>query len=427
MEIALHPDKERRAKVLKSIARTGYLTVWEGSVRSSKTVVALMAFAFYVTRSVERNFLISGRTVGTVEKNCILEDYGLLNMLPGSDYRKVGESRAIVFNVRTEDGRVIEKHIYVQGAADIRAYMALRGNSYGGWLADEINMHDKEFVVEALKRTAVSKDRRHFWTLNPDNPHHWVYKEFIDYYDSLDREQRKALGGYHWWHFTPEDNPAMTPEMYQSLVLQYPKGSYLYDRYILGLRVMAEGLIYPRVNAALFRPEADMAGTEVRYCAIDFGATHATVMLFGGIFKGNKKDWRIVAEYFDQDSDKTTYDHYCGFLSVCERLGVQPNRIIIAIDPAAKVLRQEFVRHGLNVVRAKNDVLPGIEYTRNLLYDGSLLFSDSCRDMLPEFASYSWDPKASERGEEKPIKQNDDRMDALRYFAYTHIKPIRGV
>lgn len=427
MEIALHPDKERRAKVLKSIARTGYLTVWEGSVRSSKTVVALMAFAFYVTRSVERNFLISGRTVGTVEKNCILEDYGLLNMLPGSDYRKVGESRAIVFNVRGEDGRVIEKHIYVQGAADIRAYMALRGNSYGGWLADEINMHDKEFVVEALKRTAVSKDRRHFWTLNPDNPHHWVYKEFIDYYDSLDREQRKALGGYHWWHFTPEDNPAMTPEMYQSLVLQYPKGSYLYDRYILGLRVMAEGLIYPRVNAALFRPEADMAGTEVRYCAIDFGATHATVMLFGGIFKGNKKDWRIVAEYFDEDSDKTTYDHYCAFLSICEKLRVEPNRIIIAIDPAAKVLRQEFVRHGLNVVRAKNDVLPGIEYTRNLLYDGSLLFSDSCRDMLPEFASYSWDPKASERGEEKPIKQNDDRMDALRYFAYTHIKPIRGV
>lgn len=427
MEIVLHPDKERRAKVLKSIARTGYLTVWEGSVRSSKTVVALMAFAFYVTRSVERNFLISGRTVGTVEKNCILEDYGLLNMLPGSDYRKVGESRAIVFNVRGEDGRVIEKHIYVQGAADIRAYMALRGNSYGGWLADEINMHDKEFVVEALKRTAVSKDRRHFWTLNPDNPHHWVYKEFIDYYDSLDREQRKALGGYHWWHFTPEDNPAMTPEMYQSLVLQYPKGSYLYDRYILGLRVMAEGLIYPRVNAALFRPEADMAGTEVRYCAIDFGATHATVMLFGGIFKGNKKDWRIVAEYFDQDSDKTTYDHYCAFLSICEKLRVEPNRIIIAIDPAAKVLRQEFVRHGLNVVRAKNDVLPGIEYTRNLLYDGSLLFSDSCRDMLPEFASYSWDPKASERGEEKPIKQNDDRMDALRYFAYTHIKPIRGV
>lgn len=427
MEIVLHPDKERRAKVLKSIARTGYLTIWEGSVRSSKTVVALMAFAFYVTRSVERNFLISGRTVGTVEKNCILEDYGLLNMLPGSDYRKVGESRAIVFNVRGEDGRVIEKHIYVQGAADIRAYMALRGNSYGGWLADEINMHDKEFVVEALKRTAVSKDRRHFWTLNPDNPHHWVYKEFIDYYDSLDKEQRKALGGYHWWHFTPEDNPAMTPEMYQSLVLQYPKGSYLYDRYILGLRVMAEGLIYPRVNAALFRPEADMAGTEVRYCAIDFGATHATVMLFGGIFKGNKKDWRIVAEYFDEDSDKTTYDHYCAFLSICEKLRVEPNRIIIAIDPAAKVLRQEFVRHGLNVIRAKNDVLPGIEYTRNLLYDGSLLFSDSCRDMLPEFASYSWDPKASERGEEKPIKQNDDRMDALRYFAYTHIKPIRGV
>jgi len=426
IEIMLNPDKERREKALKSMARTGYLSVWEGAVRSSKTVIALMAFAIYVTRSPETSFLISGRTVGTIEKNCIFEDYGLLNLLPGSEYRKVGESRAITFFARQGD-RIVEKHIYVLGAADIRAYMALRGNSYGGWMADEVNMHDKEFVIEALKRTAVSTDRRHFWTLNPDNPHHWVYKEFLDYYDSLDKEQRKALGGYHWWHFTPEDNPAMTPEMLKALELQYPRGSYLYDRYILGLRVMAEGLIYPKVNASMFRPEEDMVGTDVRYCAIDFGATHATVMVFGGIYKGNKKDWRIVAEYYDQGSDKTTYDHYKGFLDVCQRIGADPSRMIIAIDPAAKVLRQEFLQHGLTVIKAKNDVLPGIEYTRALLYSGALLFSDSCDDMLPEFASYSWDPKASERGEEKPIKQNDDRMDAVRYFAWTHIKPILGM
>lgn len=427
MEIKLHPDKARRDKMLRSMANCGYLTVWEGSVRSSKTVIALMSFAIYVTRSPETSFLISGRTVATVEKNCIMEEFGLLNLLPGSEYRKVGESRAITFNARDpETGKIRQKNIYVFGAADIRAYMALRGQSYGGWMADEINMQDKEFVIEALKRTVVSTDRRHFWTLNPDNPHHWVYKEFLDYYDSMDRAQRKELGGYHWWHFTPEDNPAMTPAMLKALELQYPKGSYLYDRYILGLRVIAEGLIYPKVNASMFRPPEDMEGTATRYCAIDFGATHATVMLFGGMYKGNRMDWRITAEYYDEDSDKTTYDHYCGFIDVCQRNGWDPAKIIIAIDPAAKVLRQEFLKHGLNVIKAKNDVLPGIEYTRNALYNGRLILSDSCSHTRTEFSSYSWDPKASERGDEKPIKQNDDCMDALRYFAYTHIKPITG-
>ena len=41
-----------------------------------------------------------------------------------------------------------------------------------------------------------------------------------------------------------------------------------------------------------------------------------------------------------------------------------------------------------------------------------------------EFTTYSWDPKASERGEDKVIKQNDDCMDTLRYFAFTHIRPL---
>jgi len=242
----------------------------------------------------------------------------------------------------------------------------------------------------------------------------------------MSEEEIADLGGYHWWHYTPKDNPALTPKMLRAMELQYPKGSYLYDRFVRGLRVVAEGLIYPQMTASMFRPEEDMVGTDVRYCAIDFGASHATVMLFGGMFRGNKSDWRVVAEYYDRNSDKTTYDHYVGFLNECQKLRIDPKSVIIAIDPAAKVLRQEFLKHGLTVVKAKNDVNPGIEFTRNVLYDGRLIISQACIDMLDEFASYAWDEKASERGEEKPIKQNDDRMDALRYFAYTHIRPITG-
>ena len=78
----------------------------------------------------------------TIEKNCITEDFGLLNLIPGSTYGKVGESKAVTFYVR-QDGQLVKKSIFVAGAADIRAYMAIRGNSYGGWFADEINMHDR--------------------------------------------------------------------------------------------------------------------------------------------------------------------------------------------------------------------------------------------------------------------------------------------
>ena len=83
--------------------------------------------------------------------------------------------------------------------------------------------------------------------------------------------------------------------------------------------------------------------------------------------------------------------------------------------------------HLEKVVKAKNDVLPGIELTRSLIYDGRLSFhSDVKVHGLAEFGSYAWDPKASERGEDKPIKLHDDWLDALRYLAYTFIRSIIG-
>ena len=425
IEIKVNPDPERARKALMSMASSGYLQVWEGAVRSSKTVIALMAFSLYVRSSKETRFLITGRTVATIEQNCILNDYGILNMIPGAEYGRLGEKKAVLFNVKQKDGSIVRKAIIVQGASTIKDFMALRGQSYGGWFADEINMHDHEFVVEALKRTAASDDRRHYWTLNPGAPQEWVYTEYLDRYDAMDNVERGKLGGYSWWHFTPEDNPIMTPAKLDALKMQYPEGSYLYRRYILGERCIAEGLVYPKVDKSYFR-EFDTKDVDIRYCAIDFGTEHATCMLFGGMFKGNRFDWRIAAEYYDEKSDKTTSDYYEDFLDVCARLNVDPTKIYIAIDPAAKVLRLEFIKHGLRPVKAKNDVLPGIDFTRNIIYRGILSFHRSAVHLLKEFGTYAWDPKASERGEDKVVKIGDDCVDALRYFAYTHIKPLIG-
>lgn len=428
------PEGASGVKAARSIARTGFLNVWEGAVRSGKTVLALYAFSRYVRTSPETSFLMSGRTVKTIEKNAILDDFGILRMIPGAVYRKVGESRAIVFKANGTT-----RTILVYGAADVRAYMAIRGATFAGWYADEINMHDREFVSEALRRTAVSTDRRHFWTLNPDNPNHWIYKDYLDRYAAMSDGERQDLGGYHYWHFTPLDNPAMTERMYASLCAQYPQDSYLFRRYILGERCNAEGLIYDLPTSSFFRdlaPEMwESPGVrrkladgrdliDVRYCGIDFGADHPTVMTFGGFFGGTKTDFRIVGAYYDERSGKTTYDHYLGFLDQCSRLGADPSRMQIAIDPAAKVLRDEFLKHGLTVIKARNDVLPGISFVRDCLALGRFVFDNALGHHREEFGTYSWDPKAGESGIEKPIKTGDDCMDSLRYLAYTFVYPL---
>ena len=49
----------------------------------------------------------------------------------------------------------------------------------------------------------------------------------------------------------------------------------------------------------------------------------------------------------------------------------------------------------------------------------NIVFASSCVETIKEFASYIWDEKAVERGEDKPVKQHDHSMDSTRYFAST--------
>ena len=69
---------------------------------------------------------------------------------------------------------------------------------------------------------------------------------------------------------------------------------------------------------------------------------------------------------------------------------------------------------------AQNDVLPGIRFQSQLLSNGTYKICSNCTETLKEYKNYLWDSKASERGEDKPIKNNDHSMDAQRYALYTH-------
>ena len=406
------------------MASSGYLQVWEGAVRSSKTVIALMAFSLYVRSSKETRFLITGRTVATIEQNCILNDYGLLNMIPGAEYGRFGEKKAVLFNVKGKDGSIIRKAIIVQGASTIKDFMALRGQSYGGWFADEINMHDHEFVVEALKRTAASLDRRHYWTLNPGSPGEWVYKEYLDRYDAMTDEERERLGGYSWWHFTPQDNPIMTESMLASLKLQYPEGSVLYRRYILGERCIAEGLVFPFFDDSCIREPP--AGLKVRYAGIDFGTVHPTAMGWYGRDRETGV-WYKVREWVATTEDSarmTTADYMDVFERITEELGGIP-RMNLTIDygGGGEALAREAEKRRWMPVNPDKTVLDGIATMARLLSTHRLYISPECKGTIQAIRIYCWDEKASERGEDKPIKRDDDPVDETRYVCSTFIEP----
>ena len=97
------------------------------------------------------------------------------------------------------------------------------------------------------------------------------------------------------------------------------------------------------------------------------------------------------------------------------------------MDPAAASFKAQLEKDGYKVKKAKNDVLDGIRFVATLLLQGSIFIDSSCVNLIKEFASYIWDAKAGERGEDKPVKEHDHALDALRYFCMTVIKMRVGM
>jgi phage terminase large subunit len=91
----------------------------------------------------------------------------------------------------------------------------------------------------------------------------------------------------------------------------------------------------------------------------------------------------------------------------------------VIIDPSAASFIALLRKRGIRIIKARNDVLDGIRFVGTLLNTGGIFFLRKCKNTIQEFGSYIWDTKACERGEDKPIKQHDHAMDAVRYFCFT--------
>jgi hypothetical protein len=84
-------------------------------------------------------------------------------------------------------------------------------------------------------------------------------------------------------------------------------------------------------------------------------------------------------------------------------------------DPAEAREIKELHFAGFAIRRADKEVRPGIAAVRARLESGtSLVVEGSCPNLLAEAALYRYDPE--HKDSEKPLKEHDHTMDALRYL-----------
>lgn len=245
MSLSLSP---KFREFLLTEAKRDYL---EGTTSAGKTTVGIFKFMLMVAKSEMKFHCIAGVDIGTVEKNIINTELGLIAQMDGlAEYHANGKGSIRLPHVEyeTPNGTRI---IYVAGFDDKRRWKKVLGSQMGCVYIDEVNLADMEFMREISHRCKYMMT-----TSNPDAPDLDIYKEFInhsrplpqylkDYPEELLEELREPeKPGWVHWYFTFYDNAAMTVEDIQDKIDAVPVGTKMYKNKIQGLRGKATGLVF---------------------------------------------------------------------------------------------------------------------------------------------------------------------------------------
>lgn len=415
----------------------------DGAIRSGKTVCMSLSFVFWAMENFTgQNFAMCGKTIGSFRRNVL---FWLKLMLKSRGYR-VADHRADNL-VEISRGQVTN-YFYIFGGKDERSQDLIQGITLAGLFCDEVALMPESFVNQATGRCSIAGSK-YWFNCNPDGPYHWFKVNWIDKAigylgktktakireDAAKTGADPGLKKLLYVHFTMDDNLSLSDEIKARYRSMYT--GVFFKRYIMGLWSMAEGIIYD-----MFDPVRNTANTEAlaaaykaengrdfwtdeRYVSCDYGTQNPTAFLLWN--KAVDKKWYCRQEYYysgrdkgRQKTDKEFSDDLTAWLD-----GIAIKSVIL--DPAAASFKAQLEKDGYKVKKAKNDVLDGIRFVATLLLQGSIFIDSSCDNLIKEFASYIWDAKAGERGEDKPVKEHDHALDALRYFCMSIIRARAGI
>lgn len=376
----------------------------DGAIRSGKTVSMSLSFVMWAMETFSgQNFAMCGKTIGSFRRNVL---FWLKLMLRSRGY-SVTDHRADNLICIRKNG--VENYFYIFGGKDERSQDLIQGITLAGVFFDEVALMPESFANQATGRCSV-KGSKFWFNCNPDGPYHWFKVNWID-----KAKEKRLL----YLHFTMDDNLSLAEEIKSRYRSMYT--GVFFKRYILGLWAVAEGIIYDMFSeeehVKKFEEFCEILVSGGRYVSCDYGTQNATVFLLWN--KGRDKKWYCTREYYYSGRDKGKQKTDAEYADDLKKWLDGTKIKAIIVDPSAASFIAELRKRGYKVLKAKNDVLDGIRLVGTLLNLGLLIFSSSCTGTIKEFASYVWDDKAMERGEDKPVKQHDHGCDAARYFVST--------
>ena len=379
----------------------------DGAVRSGKTLIMSLSFILWANETYSgMNFGMAGKTIGSFKRNVW---FWLKMMLLGRGYsvRKLSEMGDNVFAIGKNGN---ENYFYTFGGKDERAQDLVQGFTAAGFFFDEVTLMPQSFVNQAIARCSVEGAKLWF-NCNPDGPFHWFK---LDWIDQLDQKHAFRL------HFLLNDNPSLSIGVIEKYKRMF-RGIF-YERFILGLWVLAEGVIYSMFESRMVIKSVPQ-GIKIhkKWIGIDYGQSNATVFLLCGLGSDNRL--YVLDEYYHEGRvqliQKSPSKYSKDYFKWKIANGVDDCPVVVDkvyIDPSAKGFMLQLFEDGeRSVWQADNSVIKGIELVSSIIDNDMLRVLSRCTNTIKEFSAYRWDPKAQEVGKDAPIKQFDHAMDSLRY------------
>lgn len=410
-------------------------SVAEGAVRSGKTIDHCIIFSMYLETCEDKIHLASGSSLPNAKLNIgDCNGFGLEHIFRGRCRWGKYKSNEALF-IQTKTG---EKIVIFTGGGKSDSYKSILGNSYGGWIATEINEHydcddsRTSFIKVAMARQIASVHPFTLWDLNPSNPNADIYKNYIDKFMGLD--------WYRYEHFNIFDNATMSQERIEEIKNKYDMNSVWYKRDILGERMVAEGLVFPYFandcKPYLFKYQSlkeKMKEEGKRFShliiGVDFGDNGSK---YSWHLTGFTNDWDYMWALDEGDMEKSNSidaTKFCkAFVRFYKRC-VECYGYVEWIFPDSasntliNTLRAYFYAEGLDgsiIAPVKKNELTDRPITvDSLLVTGRLKIEEHCKNLINALSELVWDEKKDIPKDENVNNINDD-WDSFCYTFITH-------
>ncbi|MEG0764176.1 MAG: PBSX family phage terminase large subunit [Oscillospiraceae bacterium] len=416
MNKAIYTEKQ---KELLQIFRQGKLrriNILHGSVRSGKTWISLVLWAFWVaTMPKSGKYLMVAKTLTSLKRNCL----DLLEEL-------VGRAN-FAYSLSQKQGQLFGRTIFLEGVNDARAESKIRGMTLTGAYCDELTLFTEDFFAMLLSRLSM-ENAKLFGTTNPDTPLHWLKVKYLDRATELD---------IFIMQFFIDDNTFLPHDYVNQLKSEYT--GVFYDRFILGLWVVANGAIY-----RIFSDNPKQYATDKADITLSHDERSALLkydfIQVGVDFGGNKSAHTFVATGISKDFSRLTAlaserheakglspnDLYALFDKFIERVEKKYGKVLVVYaDNAEQTLINGLRTHSSIPIKnsIKRPIIDRVRATTGLMSSGKFFLTGDCKTLSDAFQGAVYDDK----------KLNDTRLDngtsdidTLDAFEYSWEKYIKS-